>query len=178
MVNCAKKIGVRCFAYFASWIALLPHRGAWYWKGSSCNAGTLRLDSSQLCHGRQLRARLWTARFLGQKVRYCYANGFLFHFRVFSNFLSKLGPFKSAICFWLRSRREATTCSTQEMGRKKCVSWVHIYKSLFFFWFCVNRSCLMRVFPQRFFFKQYAAPSTEAFVWASFHFHNFTQRFF
>ena len=28
------------------------------------------------------------------------------------------------------------------------------------------------------FFKQYAAPSTEVFVWPSFHFHNFTQRFF
>ena len=49
---------------------------------------------------------------------------------------------------------------------------------LFFFWFCVNRSCLTRVFPQSFFFKQYGAPSTEAFVWPSFHFHNFTQRFF
>ena len=29
-----------------------------------------------------------------------YSNGFLFHFRVFSNFLSKLGPFKSAICLF------------------------------------------------------------------------------
>ena len=28
------------------------------------------------------------------------------------------------------------------------------------------------------FFKQYAAPSTEAFVWPSLHFQNFTQRFF
>ena len=60
----------------------------------------------------------------------------------------------------------------------KDVSWLDIYKSLFFFWFCVNRSCLMRVFPQTFFFKQYAAPSTEEFVGRSFHFHNFTQRFF
>ena len=34
------------------------------------------------------------------------------------------------------------------------------------------------VFPQSFFFKQYAAPSTEEFVGRSFHFHNFTQRFF
>ena len=49
---------------------------------------------------------------------------------------------------------------------------------LFFFWFCVNRSCLTTVFPQSFFFKQYGAPSTEVFVWPSVHFHNFTQRFF
>ena len=60
----------------------------------------LRLYYGQLCHGRQFTARLWTARFWDQKVGYCYTNGFLFHFRVFSNFLSKLGPFKSAICFW------------------------------------------------------------------------------
>ena len=39
-------------------------------------------------------------------------------------------------------------------------------------------SCSMRVFRERFFFKRYAAPSKEAFVWPSFHFHNFTQRFF
>ena len=56
------------------------------------------------------------------------------------------------------------------------LTWYH--KSLFFVWFCVNRSYLIRVFPQRFFFKEYAAPATEAFVWPSFHFHNFTQRFF
>ena len=60
----------------------------------------------------------------------------------------------------------------REMGRKRYASWLDI------FWFCVNRSCLMRVFPQTFFFTQYAAPSTEAFVWPSFHFYNFTQRFF
>ena len=40
-------------------------------------------------------------------------------------------------------------------------------KSLFFFSFCVNRCFLMRFFPHRFFFMQYAAPSTEAFVWPS-----------
>ena len=97
---------------------------------------------------------------------------FFSNFRIFSNFLSKLGPFKSAICFW-----EATTCSTQEMGRKRCfLTWYH--KSLLFFWFCVSRSCLTRGFPKRFFFKQCPAPSTEAFVWPSFHFHNFTQRFY
>ena len=67
----------------------------------------------------------------------------------------------------------------REMGRKRYASWLDIYKSsVFFFWFCVNRSCLMRVFPHTFFFKQYAAPSTEEFVWPSFHFHNFKQRFF
>ena len=44
--------------------------------------------------------------------------------------------------------------------------------------FCLNWSCLIRVFQQRFFFKQYAAwPSTEAFVWPSFDFHNFSQSF-
>ena len=59
----------------------------------------LRLDSGQLCYGRHFRAWLWTARFWDQKVGYCYTNCFLFHFRVFPNFLSKLGLFKSAICF-------------------------------------------------------------------------------
>ena len=49
------------------------------------------------------------------------------------------------------------------MGRKRYVSWLDIYKFLFFFWFWVNWCCLMRVFPQRFFFKQYAAPSTTRF---------------
>ena len=35
-VNFAKIIGALCFAYFAfaSLIALFPHKGAWYWKGS------------------------------------------------------------------------------------------------------------------------------------------------
>ena len=43
--------------------------------------------------------------------------------------------------------------------------------------FCVNRSWLMRVFLQKFIFKQYAAPSTESFFWPSFHFHSFTKSF-
>ena len=92
-VNCEKKFVVRCFAYFAlaSLIALFPHKGAWYWKGSSCNAGTLCLNSGQLCHGRQFRAWLWTARFWDQKVSYCYTNVcvcfFLFFFFIFGSFL-------------------------------------------------------------------------------------------
>ena len=118
--------------------------------------------------------------FLGQKVRYCYTNRFLFHFQVFSDFLSKLGPFKSAICLFddFKGERLPHAQRKREMGRKRYVSWLDITNPYFFFWFCVNRSCLMRVFPQTFFFTQYAAPSTEAFVWPSFHFHNFTQRFF
>ena len=69
----------------------LLHKGAWYWKGSSCNAGTLCLNSGQLCHGRQFRAWLWTARFWDQKVSYCYTNVcvcfFLFFFFIFGSFL-------------------------------------------------------------------------------------------
>ena len=58
----------------------------------------------QLCHGRQFRS--WQSHtmncpFLRSKGKLLlYSNGFLFHFRVFSNFLSKLGPFKSAICLF------------------------------------------------------------------------------
>ena len=36
--------------------------------------------------------------------------------------------------------------------------------------FCVNRSCLMRVFLQKFIFKQHATPSAESFFWPLFHF--------
>ena len=179
-MNCAKKIGLRCFAYFAlaSWIALFPYKGAWYWNGSSCNAG-LRLDSGQLCHGRQFRAWLWTGRFWDQKVGYCYTNGFLFHFRVFSNFLSKLGPFK--ICgLFLTTLKERGyhMLNVRERWDVKDMFLDLTSQILIFLLFWVNRSCLMRVFPQSFFFKQYGVPSTEIFVWPSFHFHNFTQRFF
>ena len=41
--------------------------------------------------------------------------------RVFSNFLSKLDPFKSAICILTIYRSENTTWETQEMRRKRCV---------------------------------------------------------
>ena len=44
--------------------------------------------------------------------------------------------------------------------------------------FCVNRSCLIRVFLQKFIVRQYAAPSAESLFWRSFHFHSFTKSFY
>ena len=116
----------------------------------------LCLNSGQLCHGRQFREWHWTAGFWDQKVSYCYSNGFLFHFLFFFLiFWANWGLLNLQFGIWRFYRREATTCSTQERGRKRYVPWLDIYESsLFFFWFCRNWSCLMRVFAQRFFFKQ------------------------
>ena len=170
-----KKFVVLCFAYFAlaSLITgLFPHKGAWYWKGSSCKAATLCLNSGKFCHGRQFTAWLWTARFWDQKVSCCCTN--VFFVFIFGSFLISWANWVLLDDF----KGERLPHAQRKRWEVKDVSWLDIYKSLFFFWFCVNRSCLMRVFPQRFFFKQYAAPSTETFIWPSFHFHNFTQRFY
>ena len=104
---------------------------------------------------------------------------FFFIFGSFFNFLSKLSPFKSAIFFDdFKEERLPHAQRKREMDVKDMLLNLISQILIFFFWFCVNRSRLMRLFPQTFFFTQYAAPSTEAFVWPSFHFYNFTQRFF
>ena len=63
----------------------------------------------------------------------------------------------------------ADTCRSPFL-RSKAKLLLHNFLS-----FVVNRSCLMRVFLQRFIFKQFAAPSTESFFWPSFHFHSVTK---
>ena len=106
-----------------------------------------------------------------------YSNGFLFHFRVFSNFLSKLGPFKSAICLFDDFQGESLPHVQRKRWDVKDMFLVLISQILIFLFVLCESVLSNEGFSIEIFFKQYAAPSTDAFVWPSFHFHNFTQRF-
>ena len=99
--------------------------------------------------------------------------------------LRKGSQYKSTFALpWLCSESSEGDCELQTPAEARF--WVqklsYCYTSGFLLHkfssrFCVNRSCLMRVFLQKFIFKQYAAPSTESFFCPSFHFHSFTKSF-
>ena len=124
-------------------------------------------DSSE--RGRVTR---WAARSWDQKVSY----SFFYYFRVFLISWANWVLLNLRFVF-LTTFKESLPHAQHKRWDVKDMFLDLISQILMFLLVLCELVLFNEGFFIEIFFKQYAAPSTEAFVWPSFHFHNFTQRF-